>query len=75
MPVISVTPDHAAQWASGLDEVAQRMGARFPHSEPRQRALSYVEGWLSPVARKNGWQLAEQAGNEVPYGVRHLERR
>ncbi len=72
MPVISVTPDHAAQWASGLDEVAQRIGARFLRSEPRQRALSYVQGLLSPVERKNGWQLAEQAGNQVPYGVQHL---
>ena len=25
--------------------------------------------WLSPVERKNGWQLAEQAGDATPYGV------
>ena len=28
--------------------------------------------WLSPVERKNGWQLAEQAGDATPYGVQHL---
>ena len=27
---------------------------------------------LSPVERKNGWQLAEQAGDAIPYGVQRL---
>jgi DDE superfamily endonuclease len=27
---------------------------------------------LSAVERKNGWQLAEQAGEAAPYGVQHL---
>ncbi len=72
MAVVSLTPVRADPWASGLDEVAQRIGARFPRSEPRQRALAYVQGLLSPVERKNGWQLAEQAGDKAPYGVQHL---
>src|SRR6185436_16085040 len=29
-------------------------------------------GLLSPVERKNGWQLAEQAGDETPYATQHL---
>ena len=36
------------------------------------RALDYLRGLLSPVERKNGWQLAEQAGDATPYGVQHL---
>jgi hypothetical protein len=51
----------ARQWADGLNDVATRIGCRFPRSEPRQQALMYVRGLLSPVERKNGWQLAEQA--------------
>ena len=35
---------------------------RFRHPDPRRRALDYLWGLLSPVERKNGWQLAEQAG-------------
>jgi SRSO17 transposase len=31
-----------------------------------------VQGLLSPLARKNGWQLAAHAGDEAPYGVQPL---
>jgi SRSO17 transposase len=31
-----------------------------------------VEGLLSPVERKNGWQLAEHAGEARPYGMQRL---
>jgi SRSO17 transposase len=72
MPEDSVTPKLATHWAAGLEEVAQRIGMRFSRSEPRQRAVAYLQGLLSPVERKNGWQLAEQAGDESPYGVQHL---
>src|SRR5215813_1478014 len=27
---------------------------------------------MSPVERKNGWQLAEEAGDEPPYATQHL---
>src|SRR5215472_10787895 len=60
------------QWAATLDQVAQRLGQRFTRAEPRRRALAYLKGLLSPVQRKNGWQLAAQAGDPSPYGVQHL---
>jgi SRSO17 transposase len=63
---------HARQWADGLDEVATLIGRRFPRSEPRQQALTYVRGLLSPVERKNGWQLAEHTGQKTPYAMQHL---
>ena len=31
-----------------------------------------LRGLLSPVERKNGWQLAEQAGDATPDGVQRL---
>ena len=34
--------------------------------------LDYLRGLLSPVERKNGWQLAERAGDSTPYGVHRL---
>ena len=34
----------------------------------RRRVLEYLKGLLSPVERKNGWQLAEQAGDSTPDG-------
>ena len=69
MSVSSVASAAAASWAAGLDEVAQRLAAHFSRSEPRHRAVTYLQGLLSPVERKNGWQLAEQAGDESPYGA------
>lgn len=32
----------------------------------------FVRGLLAPVARKNSWQLAEQAGHSTPEGLQHL---
>lgn len=51
---------------AGLDEVAARMGPCCARAEQRQRVPAYREGLLSPVERKNGWQLAEQAGEATP---------
>jgi SRSO17 transposase len=66
------TVETAQQWASGLDAVATRIGARFRRTELRQRATAYLRGLISSIERKNGWQLAEAAGNPTPYGVQHL---
>jgi SRSO17 transposase len=59
-------------WAAGLEAVHARVAPRFARAEPRQRALAYLRGLLSPVERKNGWQLAEQAGEATPDGMQHL---
>ena len=34
--------------------------------------MDYLKGLLSSVERKNGWQLAERAGGDTPYGVQRL---
>jgi SRSO17 transposase len=52
--------------------VGARLGGHFARSEPRQRAVAYLRGLLSDVERKNGWQLAEYAGDDHPYGLQHL---
>ena len=33
---------------------------------------TYLRVLLSPVERKNGWQVAEEAGEATPYGMQHL---
>ena len=60
------------RWADGIEQVYRYVGRRFRRPEPRRRVLDYLRGLLSPVERKNGWQLAEQAGDATPYGVQHL---
>jgi SRSO17 transposase len=59
-------------WTLWLTEVERRLMPRFPRREARRRAWAYIRGLLSPVERKNGWQLAEVNGDATPYGVQHL---
>ena len=70
--VYEATVDAAQPWASGLEAVAARIRARFQRTELRQRATAYWRGLSSPLERKNGWQLAEAAGDPTPYGVQHV---
>jgi SRSO17 transposase len=56
-------------------DVERRLAPYFERSEPRQRAMAYLRGLLSPAERKNSWQLAEMGGDTTPYGVQHLLRR
>src|ERR687886_2599763 len=58
-----------ARWADGLAAVHARVAPRFARAEPRRRVLAYLRGLLSPIERKNGWQLAEQAGEATPDGM------
>ena len=60
------------RWAEGIERVHKCIAGRFRRPEPRRRALDYLRGLLSPVERKNGWQLAEQAGDATPDGVQRL---
>lgn len=64
--------DQVHGWADELDSLHARIAPRFTRAEPRQRALSYLQGLLSRVERKNGWQLAEQAGEVTPCGTQRL---
>ena len=63
-----------AGWRDGLDELRARIGPRFGRPEVRARAGRYLAGLLGPVERRNGWQLAEQAGERAPDGVQRLLR-
>jgi SRSO17 transposase len=59
-------------WTLWLTEVEQRLMPHFARREARHRVWAYIRGLLSPVERKNGWQLAEVNGDVTPYGVQHL---
>src|SRR5215213_141199 len=56
----------------GLDALHARIAPRFARTEPRRRVLAYLRGLLGPVGRKNGWQLAEHAGEATPDGMQRL---
>ena len=61
--------------ASYLHALERRLAPYVERTEPRQRAMAYRRGLLSPAERKNSWQLAEVSGDATPYAFQHLLRR
>ena len=59
-------------WEQHLDHLASRISPRFARRQGHEQARAYIDGLLSSVERKNGWQLAEQLGHANPYRVQHL---
>lgn len=59
-------------WGQEFRQLHNRLRAHFVRSEPRERAMAYLKGLLSEIPRKNGWQLAEQAGELTPDGMQRL---
>jgi SRSO17 transposase len=64
-----------AAWVAGLDDLFALVADRFPRVEPRLQARAYVRGLLAPLAVKNGWTLAEAAGNKTPDKMQRLLNR
>jgi SRSO17 transposase len=58
-----------------LDRLHERISGRFARSEPRARVREYVSGLVAGLERKNGWTLAEHAGEVSPDGMQRLLRR
>src|SRR5262245_28416571 len=66
------TSIEVCRWAQSLFDLHARIAPRFARPEPRRRALAYLQGILGETARKNGWQLAEHAGEVCPDGMQRL---
>src|SRR5216110_3337898 len=60
--------------AAGLEELHERISGRFARAEPRSRVREYVSGLVAGLERKNGWTLAERAGEVSPDGMQRLLR-
>jgi hypothetical protein len=60
------------QWGQELERLHARIAPRFARPEPRRRALAFLKGIVSAIQRKNGWQLAEHAGEARPDGMQRL---
>jgi hypothetical protein len=56
-----------------LDALVRRVGPRFGRAEPR-RVGGYLQGLLAGLNRKNGWAVAEHAGEVSPDGMQRLLR-
>jgi SRSO17 transposase len=67
-----VTVEVVGSWESNLVDLFAQFAGRFSRVETRRRAFGYVRGLLSPLERKNGWTLAEQAGDRSPNGLQAM---
>jgi SRSO17 transposase len=59
-------------WSVELEGLCERIAPRFGRVEVRRRAGAFLHGLLAGVERKNGWQLAEHAGEHTPDGMQRL---
>jgi len=72
LPELQRQLDPLPPWRGPFQEVCRRLTKHFGRIETKQLALDYLQGLLSPVERKNGWQLAEHLGQVNPYRLQHL---
>ncbi|MBD3887357.1 IS701 family transposase, partial [Phormidium tenue FACHB-886] len=67
-----ISTEDVQQWADEFNRLNQRFAPHFKRVETKQHAQDYLQGLLSSVERKNGWQIAQQVGDTTPYAIQHL---
>lgn len=68
----AVTREDLDEWESELEGVLARIRPLFYRAESKKHAEQYVRGLLSPLARKNGWTMAEYVGEAGPAALQRL---
>src|ERR1700738_4002142 len=59
-------------WFEELAGLKERGGGLFRRAEPRRQVGLLLEGLIGGAERKNGWQLAEYAGDPAPWRMQGL---
>ena len=62
---------HAA-WSESFNELFAQVAGDFANAAVRRHGRAYLLGLLSQTERKNGWTLAEFAGDVSPDGLQRL---
>lgn len=57
---------------ANLGVVHERLASCFARAKPFEQARKYVAGLISDLPRKNGWTLAEHAGDATPDRMQRL---
>jgi SRSO17 transposase len=60
------------EWERELDGVVARIAPLFYRTESKRHGEQYLRGLLSPLARKNGWTIAEYVGEPEPKSLQRL---
>jgi len=59
-------------WERAWERLVERVGAHFSRADVKVHVGAYLKGLLSPVERKNTWQMAEAVAEQTPYAFQHL---
>lgn len=60
------------RWADSFAAFLAMFAGLFGRSEPREQLAKYLRALLATVTRKNGWHLAEAAGDACPDRMQRL---
>jgi SRSO17 transposase len=55
-----------------LNKLMERIETCFAGSKGIESASKYITALLSPIKRKNGWQMAEAGGDKTPYAIQQF---
>jgi SRSO17 transposase len=61
-----------AAWSESFNEMFAQAAGAFANAAVRRHGRAYLLGLLSQAERKNGWTLAEFAGDASPDGLQRL---
>src|SRR5258706_5173881 len=67
-----LTGDGHAAWSESFNELFAQVAGVFGNAAVRRHGRAYLLGLLSQTERKNGWTLAEFAGDVSPDGLQRL---
>ena len=60
-----MTSEELDQWADDFAAFHARFAHLFVRSAPREPVVKYLRALMAPIARKNGWQMAEVMGDRT----------
>jgi SRSO17 transposase len=68
----AVTREDIKAWEEEFGRVVERIEPLFYRTESRAHAERYLRGLLAPLERKNGWTIAEHAGEKEPKALQRF---
>lgn len=68
----AVSREDVDRWESELASLLARIRPLFYRTESKKHAEQYMRGLLSPLERKNGWTIAERAGELGPAALQRF---
>jgi SRSO17 transposase len=62
----------ASECGREVEGATARLRRHFRRTQAAEHAMDYLRGLVAEVERKNGWQLAEEAGYAHPRGIQRV---